>query len=315
MAVVSELIDVGLTLKQQGKLKGAIEHFRQLRATYPENARIMFELAVCWSDLDVPEQALPLYRDLLARPKGKSLPAKDLPRLYTRLGAALYALQEYDQALSILDDGLRLHPSYRPLRAYRIFALQAAEMRGSALNDALELMLESLAPSRWDTFEDQIRQIVKEMRDQHDEAAIAADPSETKAKSQGLESQAPQALAKLAEGVKSRQPVKLSASALDDEPTADEDPSPESKEKNKEENRIAVDLADLIEEDFELDVKVLKQRAKTRKNKRARGGRSQLGKKSVRINISDAKDESDPSSKDDAPPTPTGRVQIPIDKD
>ncbi len=311
MAVVSELIDVGLTLKQQGKLKGAIEHFRQLHATYPENARIMFELAVCWSAFDVPAQALPLYRELLARPKGKSLPAKDLPRLYTRLGAALYALQEYDEALSILDDGLRLHPSYRPLRTYRIFVLQAAEMHGSALNDALELMLESLAPSRWDTFEDQIRQIVKEMRDAHAEAAIAADRSEIKAKSQGAENQDPQTLANAADGTKSRQHDIVSASALDDGTKADKQQSPETAEKN----RITVDSADPIEEDFHLDVKVLKQRAKTRKNKKTRGGRSQLGKKSVRINISDANDESDLSSKDDAPPAPTGKVQIPIDND
>ncbi len=311
MAVVSELIDVGLALKRQGKLKGAIEHFRQLHATYPENARIMFELAVCWSAFDVPEQALPLYRELLARPKGKSLPAKDLPRLYTRLGAALYALQEYDEALSILDDGLRLHPSYRPLRAYRIFALQAAEMPGSALNDALELMLESLAPSRWDTFEDQIRQIVREMRDMHAEAAIAADSSEIKAKSQGIENQDSQTLAKPADGTKSRQHLKLSASALDDETKADKQQTP----KTDGENRITVDLADPIEEDFQLDVRVVKQRAKTRKNQKTRGGRSQLGKKSVRINISDANDESEPSSEDDAPPAPTGKVQIPIDND
>ena len=311
MAVVSELIDVGLALKRQGKLKGAIEHFRQLHATYPENARIMFELAVCWSAFDVPEQALPLYRELLARPKGKSLPAKDLPRLYTRLGAALYALQEYDEALSILDDGLRLHPSYRPLRAYRIFALQAAEMPGSALNDALELMLESLAPSRWDTFEDQIRQIVREMRDTHAEAANAADSLEIKAKSQGTENQDPQTLAKPADGTKSLQHRKLSASALDDETKADKQQSPETDG----ENRITVDLADPIEEDFQLDVRVVKQRAKTRKNQKTRGGRSQLGKKSVRINISDANDESAPSSEDDAPPAPTGKVQIPIDND
>lgn len=311
MAVVSELIDVGLTLKQQGKLKGAIEHFRQLHATYPENARIMFELAVCWSAFDVPEQALPLYRELLARPKGKGLPAKDLPRLYTRLGAALYALQEYDEALSILDEGLRLHPSYRPLRAYRIFALQAAEMPGSALHDALELMLESLAPSRWDTFEDQIRQIVKDMRDPHDEAAIAADSSEIKARSQAAESQDYQTSAKPADGIDSRQPVSDSISTLDDRPQADKQQSPESKEENK----ITVDLADPREEDFELDVRVVKQRSKTRKNKKARGGRGQLGKKSVRINISDANDETEASSKDDAPPAPTGKVQIPIDND
>ncbi|MCY4021511.1 MAG: tetratricopeptide repeat protein [Chloroflexi bacterium] len=312
MAVVSELIDVGLTLKQQGKLKGAIEHFRQLHATYPDNARIMFELAVCWSAFNVPEQALPLYRELLARPKGKGLPAKDLPRLYTRLGAALYALQEYDEALSILDDGLRLHPSYRPLRAYRIFALQAAEMPGSALHDALELMLESLAPSRWDTFEDQIRQIVKDMRDPHDEAASAADSSEIMAKSRAAEDQDSRTLTKPADEIKSRQaPANDSASKLDDGPKTDKEQSPETKEENK----ITVDLADPSEEDFELGVRVVKQKAKTRKNKKARGGRGQLGKKSVRINISDANDETDAASKDDAPPAPTGKVQIPIDND
>ena len=302
MAVVSELIDLGLALKRQGKLKGAIEHFRQLQATYPENVRIMFELAVCWSEFDVPEQALPLYRDLLARPKGKSLLAKDLPRLYTRLGAALYALQEYDQALSILDEGLRLHPSYRPLRAYRIFALQAAEMPGSALNDALELMLESLAPSHWDSFEDQIRQIVKALRAPLDEDAIAADPPDFKAE------------AEPAEDMQSRPPVH-------DSPTSPERAAKVEKEQvpgSAEDHKIAVDWSAPIEEDFELDLRVHKQAAKTRVKKKARDRRGQLGKKAVRINISDAKDKNESASQDDAPSAPsdtTGKIQIPIDKD
>lgn len=311
MAVVSELIDVGLTLKQQGKLKGAIEHFRQLRATYPENARIMFELAVCWSDLDVPEQAIPLYRELLARPKGKGLTAKDLPRLYTRLGAALYALQEYNEALSILDDGLQLHPSYRPLRAFRIFALHAAAMPGSALSDALELMLESLAPSRWDTFEDQIRQVVKAMRDRQDEAAASAEASERKSKEQTTDDNGSPLSAQPADDIHSGQRVNLSDSAPDDERESEKDQRLESHR----ENRIAVDAADPIENDFELDVKVVKQKANARKNKQTRGASGQLGKKSVRITISDANDEAEPSSNDDAPPAATGKVQIPIDSD
>ncbi len=312
MAVVSELIDLGLALKRQGKLKGAIEHFRQLQATYPENVRIMFELAVCWSEFDVPEQALPLYRDLLARPKGKSLPAKDLPRLYTRLGAALYALQEYDQALSILDEGLRLHPSYRPLRAYRIFALQAAEMPGSALNDALELMLESLAPSRWDTFEDQIRQIVKALRAPHDEVAIAAAPPDIKAEAQ--------AFAQPAEDIQSRPPAHDSPDPPELAAKVEKEQVPGSAEDHK----IAVDWSAPIEEDFELDLRVHKQAAKTRVNKKARDRRGQLGKKAVRINISDAKDKNESSSQDDAPSAPSapsgpsnpsGKFQIPIDSD
>ena len=348
MAVVSELIDVGLTLKQQGKLKGAIEHFRQLHATFPQNARIKFELAVCWSAFDVPEQALPLYRELLALPKGKSLPAKDLPRLHTWLGATLYALQEYEQALSILNEGLRLYPTYRPLRVYRIFALQASEMPGSALNDALELMLESLAPSRWDTFEDQIRQLVAGMRATRDEAAMNADanvvneadvaneanvanetPDEPNAKNKH-----PQTMAQPSDELQSR-PRKpdYAASALsaDDEAAAVIRPGAQSAEsiaQNSGQNSITIDAAEPVEEEIELNVQVVKKQGKMRKRKRARGRRGQLGKQSVRINISDANDNSKATSseatseaaskavsKDSAPAAASGKIKIPLDSD
>ncbi len=354
MAVVSELIDVGLTLKQQGKLKGAIEHFRQLHATFPQNARIKFELAVCWSAFDVPEQALPLYRELLALPKGKSLPAKDLPRLHTWLGATLYALQEYEQALSILNEGLRLYPTYRPLRVYRIFALQASEMPGSALNDALELMLESLAPSRWDTFEDQIRQIVAGMRATRDEAAMNADanvvneanvanvanvadvvneanvanvanvanetPDEPNAKNKH-----PQTMAQPSDELQSR-PRKpdYAASALsaDDEAAAVISPGAQSAEFIAQ-NSITIDAAEPVEEEIELNVQVVKKQGKMHKRKRARGRRGQLGKQSVRINISDANDNSKATSeaaskavsKDSAPAAASGKIKIPLDSD
>ncbi len=164
MAVISELIDSGLRLKQQRKLRGAIEHFRQLLATYPENARIQFELANCWLAFGVPENALPHYRELLALPQAKSLPPKDLPRLYTQLCATLHQLDEHQEALEIAQAGLHLHPNYRPLRAWQIFALEATGAHRVAVLDALELMLESLAPSRWDIFEDDIKQVVRQMR-------------------------------------------------------------------------------------------------------------------------------------------------------
>lgn len=306
MAVVSELIELGLKLKRQGKLKGAIEHFRQLRATYPQNARITFELAVCWSQLDVPEQALPLYRELLARPKAQSLPAKDLPRLYTRLGATHYALREYGEALSILDEGLRLHPSYRPLRAYRIFALQAADRPGSALHDALELMLESLAPSRWDTFEDQIRQIVAELRAESDGGALAADAALSNADT----SQQPQPVDAM--------PQQNAATASPAEPEAETNVEAKTQHRPKKdsEKRIAVDWLDPIE-DVELGLSVQAKKAKKRKLRIARSRRDQLGKKSVRIKISDGSDGGDaPSAGNDAASAAaTGKLRIPIDDD
>ena len=137
MAVITELIDAGLQLKRQGNLRGAIEHFRQLQATYPGNARIRFELAGAWRAFDVPEQALPLYRELLALPKSQGFPPKDLPRLYTHLGATLLDLGENDEARATIEAGLRLHPSYRPLRAWRILSLSKSNAMDLALLDAL----------------------------------------------------------------------------------------------------------------------------------------------------------------------------------
>lgn len=164
MAVITELIDAGLNLKRQDNLSGAIEHFRQLHATYPNHARIMFELAGCWRAFQVPEQALPLYRQLLTLPKDQALSPKDAPRLYTNLSLTLLELGKTEEALLTIDEGLRHHPSYRPLRLWRVLSLSKSEDYRQALLDALELMMDSLAPSRWDIFEEEIGAAVKKLQ-------------------------------------------------------------------------------------------------------------------------------------------------------
>ena len=289
MAVVSELIEAGLRLKQQGNLNGAIEHFRQLLATYPGHARIMFELAGAWRAFGVPEQALPLYRELLALPKGQGLPPKDMPRLYTQLGATLRIVGEHEESLAIIEEGLRLHPSYRPLRAWRIFALHSAGSTGRALLDALDLMLESLAPSRWDIFEDDIIANVNAMRaslqaDSLDEAAEAKDaaPAEPRA------GETPDSVSDL--------PADLPAV-----------PQP-----------IAVTEAADAAEDIEVAVTVRKPKRKIRKNRKLGKNKSksrQLGKSAIRIDISSADDAPAADSADEEPPAPAGSLKIPIDLD
>lgn len=172
MAVISELIEAGLKLKQQGSHQAAIEHFRQLQATYPGHARIMFELADSWRAFDVPEQALGLYRQLMALPKGHGLPPRDVPRLYAQMAATLLVLERSVESLAVIDEGLRLHPAYRPLRAYRMFALHQAGLHQEAMVESLELMVESLAPSKWDAFEEDIVQIIKAMRGRLEEGTV-----------------------------------------------------------------------------------------------------------------------------------------------
>ena len=243
MAVISELIDVGLELKAQGKREAAIEHFRQLRETYPDNARIMFELAATWNAFDVPERALPLYRALLELPKSKALPARDMPRLYARLAATHFVMRAYDEALETVDDGLRLHPSYRPLRAFRIFSRYHAGQAGSALVDALDLMLESLAPSRWDGMEDEIKAIVADLR-----ASINSTDGALASGAESIHAQAPADKAPV-------EPSPVAADIEEDEPAAEKHGG-DARAQADAAGQIAVSDAADPADDFELEVKV-----------------------------------------------------------
>ena len=290
MAVITELIEAGLRLKQGGNLRGAIEHFKQLHTTYPGHARIMFELATCWRAFGVPEQALPLYRELLALPKSQGLPPKDIPRLYTHLGATLLEMDETTESLAIIEEGLRLHPSYRSLRAWRIFALSYAGSHQTALVDALELMLESLAPSRWDIFEADIKAKVKAMRaelpehERNTAAEIVLDkpadsPAETEDRSGSIQP-----------GV------------------AGED------EQASQRNEIAIssDAPDTAETDVAVNLVAPRQRKKTRRKSKPK---AQMGKKAVRIDISGEGDEPAQAADDDDRDAAGGSLKIPIDPD
>ena len=290
MAVITELIEAGLRLKRGGNLQGAIEHFKQLHSTYPGNARIMFELATCWRAFGVPEQALPLYRELLALPKGQGLPPKDIPRLYTQLGASLLDLDEKTEALAIIEEGLRLHPSYRSLRAWRIFALYYAGSHQTALVDALELMLESLAPSRWDVFEADIKAKVKAMR-----AELPAHELETAA-DMALSEPADTPADKEARGGTIQ-----SESAGEDEQASQR-------------SQIAITSDAPGAAETEVAVNLVAPR-KPNKSRRQSQSSAQMGKRAVRINISGEGDEPAQAADDDDRDAAGASLKIPIDLD
>ena len=306
MAVITELIDVGIQLKAAGNLQGAIEHFRQLHRTYPEHARIMFELAACWRAFGVPERALPLYRELLEQPKSQGLPPKDMPRLYTHLGATLRAMGELEESLAVIEEGLRLHPTYRPLRAWRIFALYSAGSESAALLDAVELMLESLAPSRWDIFEDDISAIAREMRAAiHgvDEAAeAAADKKRRKRRSKRAaiaELIAPKAKAKDSKEGETKAAIPAKSPPAEAAQAA----------------QIAVDAdAAEAEDDFEVAV-THKQPAPKKARSRKKPGAAQLGKKAVRINIGSAGEDEGAADDGEDADAAAASFKIPIDND
>ena len=299
MAVISELIDAGLQLKAQKKHEAAIEHFRQLHETYPDNARVKFELAAAWSAFGVPEQALPLYRELLALPKRQGLPAKDMPRLYARLTSTLYDLREFEEALEVVEEGLRLHPSYRPLRAFRIFSQFGAGRTTMALLDTLDLMLDSLAPSRWDIFEDDVKGLVADLRQ------TLTDADQTRAADAPVAADPAAALTSPAHT--DADPVVPDSEEQDISAVASADP-----------NRIHVATAAAdADDDFELEVKVMSSARKGAKKRSSSRKSRQRHERKFRINISGS-DEEDSVAKADADEDRDddgAKVNIPIDLD
>ena len=287
MAVITELIEAGRHLKQAGHLGGAIEHFKQLHATYPEHAGIMFELAASWRAFGVPEQALPLFRELLAKPKSQGLPPKDMPRLYTQLGATLLAMGDIAEALDIIEEGLRLHPSYRSLRAWRIFALANGGSHQAALQDALELMLASLAPSRWDIFEAEIKAQAQMMRENLPEQDALA---ETAAPSAG-QSEAP-----------ANRAATLPSTAAGEE-------KPVSRH-----SRIEVSSAAPAPSESDVAIKLVKP-SKQKQARRQQKPRQQMGKNAVRIDISSDADKPQKEADDKDEAGSAGALKIPIDPD
>lgn len=296
MAVITELIEAGLRLKRAGNLRGAIEHFKQLHTTYPDHARIMFELAATWRVLGVPEQALPLYIELLAMPKNAGLPPKDMPRLYTQLGATLLEMGDEQEALDIIDEGLALHPSYRSLRAWRLFALSAAGATQLALLEALELMLESLAPSRWDIFEDDIKAMVKAMR-----ADLPAQDADR------LDDGTAAEQAKTGGGPPADSVDQAMTAELDDAGEADDPPQ-------RREIAVSSEAANTGAVDVAVNLVTPKKRQGNPRAKKQEL-RPQMGKKSVRIDISGESDEPAPQADDDADAASSGTFKIPIDPD
>jgi hypothetical protein len=326
MAVISELIDAGLALKEQGNHQAAIEHFRQLHVTYPDHARIMFELAGSWQVFNVPEQALPLYRELLAMPKSQGLPPKELPRLYTQMGASLRLMGQFAESLEIIEAGLRLFPNYRPLRAYHMFALYSAGLHQNAMVESLQLMLESLAPTKWDVYEDDIVAIVKQIHERvpaPDTSDLAdwefdefwgEEGQDTPPEANGVEIDTP--TDKLVDDGSTETNIITDNDGIDDTLASDDTPDTQAIDKGK----IPITDDDSEDESFDIPVKIVKKDKK--KTKSPKKDNHQFGKKPVKIDIHNIEDDepaqpadTEPESDDDDSSPSSGKIDIPIDFD
>ncbi|MBL8161349.1 MAG: tetratricopeptide repeat protein [Anaerolineae bacterium] len=130
-------IAAGLELERAGDEQGAIEHFRQVVADYPNDSRAWFEYAGAFDFAGQEAEAIPHYRRALAM----GLDGDYLPRLYVQLGSSLRNVGAFDEAVALLDEGIARFPDMPALRVFRAYALESAGRSKAAITELLELAI------------------------------------------------------------------------------------------------------------------------------------------------------------------------------
>jgi hypothetical protein len=227
------------------------------------------------------------------------------------MGASLRLMGQFTESLEIIEAGLTLFPNYRPLRAYHMFALHSAGFHQNAMLESLKLMLESLAPTKWDVYEDDIIAIVKEIRER------VPSPDTSNLADWEFDEFWGEEVPPKADDAETDEPDDDSIIApndVSDDAPADETPTTEIASKGD----IPIEEDNAEDESFEIQVKIV-NRDDTKPKASPKKGR-QFGKKPVKIDIHNVDEDQPPqptdeeSESDDDAPT-SGKIDIPIDLD
>lgn len=129
----SAMYNLGLRLKAEGDLRGAVRWYTEALRVAPGNAEALNNMGVAFMDLGDAREAVRCYREALRFSPGYPLAHNNLATALARLGETEPAIRAYSEAL-------RLKPDYAEARA-NLAKLLAAEGR---LDDALREYREAL---------------------------------------------------------------------------------------------------------------------------------------------------------------------------
>lgn len=160
MTSFEQQVEIGLQLEREGKDDQAIEHFRQLLAQYPDDARAHFEYAGAFDSAGRESEAIPHYRHSMEI----GLSGDYLQRVYLQLGSSLRNIAAHDEAVEVLREGCAKFPNDAALRVFLAFALESAGRGRDAITELLELAIREIQTAEMKDYARAIRYYTDEGR-------------------------------------------------------------------------------------------------------------------------------------------------------
>jgi tetratricopeptide (TPR) repeat protein len=140
LSEVETAIQAGIALERSGKTIEAIEHFHRLAEQYPDNPRVIFEYGGAYDFAGYEAQAIPQYRKAMQL----GLSGDDLPHVYIQLGSSLRNIEQFEEAVQVLREGVQLFPQHKALRMFYALALYSAGRHWQAMVELNEMLLSLL---------------------------------------------------------------------------------------------------------------------------------------------------------------------------
>jgi Flp pilus assembly protein TadD len=137
--VLDAEIEAGRALKRSGDEEGAIRHFEALANRYPDDARVLAELAYACDFAGREEQAVAPYRRALEM----GLPEEMLPGHLLGFGSTLRNVGQIEESVRVLREAVASFPDRADLKVFLALSLSSAGEPAEALVTLLDLILVS----------------------------------------------------------------------------------------------------------------------------------------------------------------------------
>lgn len=148
LAEAIQLRETGRARQDQAILEEARQLLLELAAAYPNDAAIVFQLAVVHDNLGLEREAIPFYTQALAL----GLSGPDLERAYLGLGSTYRILGEYQLAEETLRQGVQAFPQNRAIQIFLAMTLYNRQQHREAMELVLSNLMETTSDEKLQYF-------------------------------------------------------------------------------------------------------------------------------------------------------------------
>jgi tetratricopeptide (TPR) repeat protein len=153
-------VTAGWDVATRADQQPTIDHFTDLLARYPADARALFEMACAYDWGGRPGAAAPVYERAFAA----GLDGDRLRRGLLQYGATLRNLDRADEAVTALERANTLFPGGEAVRSYLALALLSAGRADEAVADLLDLALDGIDSEDFDRYRWALRHYAAALR-------------------------------------------------------------------------------------------------------------------------------------------------------